>query len=109
MHETIHADPVPLEADNDGVIRVAGTRLTLDTIITAYQQGERPEAISKDYSPLPLEDVHAVIAYYLRHRDEVDEYLGRRRSEAEELRRKVEERFPPEGIRERLLARRRGQ
>jgi uncharacterized protein (DUF433 family) len=108
MNATIHADPVPLQSDDDGVIRVSGTRLTLDTVITAYQQSERPEAISEDFS-LPLEDVHAVIAYYLRHRDEIDGYLERRRREAEELRQKVEERFPPEGIRERLLARRRGQ
>jgi uncharacterized protein (DUF433 family) len=109
MNATIHADPVPLQADDDGTIRVSGTRLTLDTIITAYQQGERPEAISKNFSPLLLEDVHAVIAYYLRHRDEVDNYLELRQREAEELRHKVEKRFPPEGIRDRLLARQSGQ
>jgi uncharacterized protein (DUF433 family) len=106
MYETIHADPVPLQSDDDGVIRVSGTRLTLDTVITAYHQGERPESISKDFS-LPLEDVLAAIAYYIRHRGEVDAYLERRRVEAEALRRKVEERFPPEGLRERLLAQRR--
>jgi len=107
MLETIHADPVPLQADEDGVIRISGTRLTLDTIITAYRQGDPPELIAQDFSPLPLSDVPAVIAYYLRHRGEIDDYLDRRRREAEELRQKVEERFPPEGIRQRLLARRR--
>jgi uncharacterized protein (DUF433 family) len=108
MLETIHADPVPLQADEDGVIRLRGTRLTLDTIITAYQQDEPPQAIAEDFS-LPLSDVHAVVAYYLRHQDEINGYLDRRRREAEELRRKVEERFPPEGIRDRLLARRGAQ
>jgi uncharacterized protein (DUF433 family) len=108
MNATIHADPVPLQADDDGVIRVSGTRLTLDTVITAYQQGERPEAISENFS-LPLEDVHAAISYYIRHRGEIDAYLERRQREAAELRRKVEERFPPDGIRERLLKRQSGQ
>ncbi len=108
MPESIHADPVPLQADEDGVIRIRGTRLTLDTVITAFQQDEPPKTIAEDYS-LPLPDVHAVIAYYLRHRDEIDIYLDRRRREAEELRQKVEERFPPAGIRQRLLARRPGQ
>lgn len=108
MLETIHADPVPLQADEDGVIRIQGTRLTLDTIITAYQQGEPLQAIAEDFS-LSLPDVHAAIAYYLRHQDEIDGYLDRRRREAEELREKVETRFPPEGIRDRLIARRRGQ
>lgn len=108
MPELIHADPVPLQADEDGVIRIRGTRLTLDTVITAFQQDEPPKTIAEDYS-LPLPDVHAVIAYYLRHRDEIDIYLDRRRREAEELRQKVEERFPPAGIRQRLLARRPGQ
>jgi hypothetical protein len=39
---------------------------------------------------LDLADVYAVIAYYLRHRDEVRAYLKRREEEAEALRAKIE-------------------
>jgi phosphoenolpyruvate carboxylase len=58
------------------------------------------------YPTLTLADTYSVIAYYLRHRDEVDAYLEERRRQAEEIRRKVEERYPTAQIRERLLARR---
>jgi len=41
-----------------------------------------------------LADVHAVIAYYLRHRDEVRAYLKRRQEEAEALQAKIEAERP---------------
>jgi hypothetical protein len=47
-----------------------------------------------------------MIAYYLRHREEVDTFLAEQRLEAEEIRRKIEALCPPDGYRERLLARR---
>jgi hypothetical protein len=56
--------------------------------------------------PLDLADVYAVIAYYLRHRAEVDAYLQEREQQAREIRRQIEARFDPTGVRERLLARR---
>jgi hypothetical protein len=52
-----------------------------------------------------LADVYAVIAYYLRHRSEVDEYLGNRVREHAELRREIEGRPEYQELRERLLAR----
>jgi uncharacterized protein (DUF433 family) len=100
---------LPLEVDHDGVIRVGGTRLTLDTIITAYQLGDTPEVIAESFPPLELSDVYATIAYYLRHRQELDAYLERRRREAQQIREEMEKRFPPDGFRERLLARRHPQ
>ena len=52
-----------------------------------------------------LEDVYAVLSYYLRHSEEVDRYLQERAARAGQIRRENEERFPPDGVRERLLAR----
>jgi uncharacterized protein (DUF433 family) len=91
--------------DADGVIRVGGTRVTLDLVIAAYRAGATPEEISQDYSSVEPADVYAAIAYYLRHRAEVEEYLERRREQAVAVRREFEERFPPAGIRERLQSR----
>ena len=61
--------------DSHGVMRVADTRISLDSIVIGFQQGESPEAIQKSYPAVSLEQVYGVIAYYLGNRDEVDAYL----------------------------------
>jgi len=78
----------------------------LDTVITAWRQGESPEQIVENFDVLDLADVYAVISYYLHHRAEVEEYMTKNRQEGEWLRAEYEHRFPPAGVRERLLARR---
>ena len=55
--------------------RVAGTRVSLDSVVHAYWQGRLPEAIAADFPALSLEQVHGAIAFYLRHRAEIDRYL----------------------------------
>jgi uncharacterized protein (DUF433 family) len=75
---------IPLETDADGVILVGNTRITLDTIVTAFKQGATAEEIAQQYPTVPLADLYYVIGYYLRRRDEVESYLGKRREEADE-------------------------
>jgi uncharacterized protein (DUF433 family) len=106
MSLTISAEPVPLETDADGVVRVGGTRVSLDSVVFAFNEGSTPEEIVQQYTTLDLADVYAVIGYYLQHRAEVEEYLAARRVQRDEIRREVESRFDPHGIRDRLLARR---
>ena len=98
---------VPIHAEADGVVRVAGTRVTFDTIVAAFDAGAAAEEIAEQYSSVPLPDVYSVIAYDLRHKAEVSAYLHKRQEQAATVREEVERRFPPSGIRERLLARRR--
>jgi uncharacterized protein (DUF433 family) len=98
-------EPIPLETDKDGAIRVAGTRVTLDTLVAAFNRGATSEEIAQDYPPLQLSDVYAVLTYYLRHRQEVESYLGQRREKASRVRQENERRFPSSGLRERLMAR----
>lgn len=105
MNLAIHPDSVPLRAEPDGSVRIGKTRVLLDLVIHEYHQGASPEMIVQSYSSLAVADVFAVIAYYLNHREEVDQYLRERRQEAEEIRRKHLELFPQDGIRERLMAR----
>jgi uncharacterized protein (DUF433 family) len=90
----------------DGVVRVAGTRVTIDTIVGAFETGATAEEIALQYPTVPLVDVYSVITYYLRHKPEVDAHLKEREVLAERVREEVERRFPSTGIRERLLARR---
>ncbi len=99
-------EPVPLKMNEHGVVLVSGTRVPMDTIIGAFKDGATPQDIARSYDSVSLADIFAVIAYYLHHKDEVDSYLERRQREKDTVRRDVEARFDPEGVRERLLARR---
>jgi uncharacterized protein (DUF433 family) len=101
-------EPLPLAADPDGVVRVGGTRVTLDTLVAAFREGMTPEGIVEQYPTLGLADVYSVIGYYLSHSDEVDGYLRSRQQLAADVRHENEARFDPKGIRDRLLARRQG-
>lgn len=87
---------LPLKMDEDGTIRVSGTRVTLDTVIACYHQGDSPEAIHEGFDVLPLNDIYAAIAYYLAHRDELDAYLKHGQEEAERLRQEWEASYTPE-------------
>jgi uncharacterized protein (DUF433 family) len=100
---------VPLSMDQAGVLRVSGTRVSLDSIIFAFNEGATPEEIAQQYTTLNLADVYAVVSYYLQNHDEVVEYLQQRKSQRAELKEEVESRFDPQGIRERLLARKRSR
>lgn len=106
MSIALQPEPLPMEMDRDGVIRIAGTRVTLETVVAAFLRGATAEEISQDYPSVPLSDVYGVISYYLRHRAEVDEYINQQRLDFEEARRKVEASRGVDLIRERLLARR---
>ena len=107
MSLTLQADPMPLRIDQDGTIRIGNSRLTLDVLIEEYDEGASPEAIVQAFDTVELADVYAVLAYYLRHRDEVATYLRRREEEAEEIQRKLEAAgMTWSGARETLSARR---
>jgi len=105
----ITAEAVPLHEDAHGVVRVSGTRVTLDSVIAVFKAGATAEEIVQQYPTLPLADVYAVIAYYLKHTDEVEAYLKKRHRFAEKIRRENEKRFDPQGIRQRLLSRKKLQ
>jgi len=102
---------IPFQVDADGVARVGGTRVTLDTVIAAFLHGATAEEIAQQYPTLNLADIYYVIGYYLRRPSEVEAYLAQRKAHAEVVRKQNESRFDPQGIRARLLARRakRGQ
>jgi len=109
MNFPIAAQPIPLAPNADGTILVAGTRVTLETLVGAFQQGETAEAIAEQYSSLDLADVYAVIGYYLRHQTEVEAYLHQQKQFAEAVWAENERRFPAIGLRDRLLARQQGK
>jgi uncharacterized protein (DUF433 family) len=100
-------EPVPLVQGTDGVMRVRGTRITLDTVFGAFREGATPEEIVQQYPSLSLADVYQVIGYCLRHSSELQAYLAQRRDTEFKTRELNESTSPPDGIRSRLLARHR--
>jgi len=103
--ERLTSVPSPLRLA-DGVLRVGRTRVSLDTVIYAFNQGYTPKVILRKYPSLELADIYCTIAYYLWNRGMIDTYLEKRRKFEEEVRREIEAEEPFEEIRERLLARR---
>lgn len=97
----------PLRVDEGGVVRVGATRISLDLIVEQYDNGMTPEDMVRAYDTLDLAEVHAAVAYYLRHRDEVRAYVKRREEEAEVLRAKIEAERPIVSRKE-LVVRRNG-
>ncbi|NJM61950.1 MAG: DUF433 domain-containing protein [Oscillatoriales cyanobacterium RU_3_3] len=55
---------------------VEGTRISLDSIAYAFQQGLSPESIVQSFPLLTLEQVYGAIAFYLANRAEIDAYLA---------------------------------
>ena len=100
------AEAVPLVQGADGVMRVRGTRITLDTVLAAFWEGATAEEIVQQYPSLSLADVYQVIGYSLRHSSDVENYLAHRRDRARATRDLNESTWPPDGLRRRLLARR---
>jgi uncharacterized protein (DUF433 family) len=97
---------IPLFTDPHGAIRVYGTRVTLDSIIAAFRAGATAEEIAQQFPTVALADVYLIIAHYLNYTSEVDAYLVQRQAEAATLKREIEIRLDPVGVRARLLARR---
>jgi uncharacterized protein (DUF433 family) len=106
MHVLPTTVDIPLFTDPQGTIRVRGTRVLLDTIVTAFRAGATAEEIAQKFPTVALANVYQIIAYYLNHTTEVDAYLSQRQDEAAALKREIENRFDPIGIRACLLARR---
>ncbi len=88
-------------------MRVADTRVTLDTVVAAFREGMTPEGIVEQYPSLRLAEVYSVIGYVLRNPQQIETYLAERCRLADAVRRENEARFNPAGVHDRLLARRR--
>lgn len=106
MNITLTAEKAPLVIGEDGVVRVEGSRVTLDTVVGAFNSGASAEEIAEQYPTVSLADVYAIISYYLHRQDEVHAYLSERRQFAEGVRRENEKRSDMRGVRQRLLTRR---
>lgn len=107
MSLILSAESPPLSEDSTGALRVGNTRVLLELVIRAFQDGATPESIVQRYTTLSLTDVYGVVYYYLRHVDEIEEYLQRREQLAGEVLQRVEhQQIDLSSIRARLMAQR---
>lgn len=98
----------PLTEDITGAIRVGNSRVLLELVIRAFQDGASPETIVQRYSALSLSDVYSTIGYFLRHQEVIETYLVQREEKAEIVKELVESQQSEATLtRDRLLARQR--
>lgn len=93
-----------VRVDEHGVMRVGDSRVMLDSVVAAFQQGQSPEAIRQQYPALSLEAVYGAITYYLAHPREMEDYLRRQAQLWEQERARSEQRPSPVVERLRALA-----
>lgn len=71
-----------VQAEGD-VYRIVGSRVSLDSIIYAFWNGETAETIAQSFPVLTLEQVYGAITFYLAHKEEIDRYLEQQRADYE--------------------------
>jgi len=85
----------------EGSYYVAGTRISLDSIVHAFRRGEFPETICQNLELLHLEEVYGAIAYYLANQADIDAYMVRQGEKWVEGKRNTGS--LPANLRERLM------
>jgi uncharacterized protein (DUF433 family) len=56
----------------EGGYYLTGKRVSLDSIVYAFREGESPETIQQNFPSLTLEQVYGAIAFYLGRQAEID-------------------------------------
>jgi uncharacterized protein (DUF433 family) len=71
-------------------IRIAGTPIrVMDVAIWSERMGMTPDEIVDNFPTLTLADVHAALAYYWDHRDEIERAIEEDRAAIAEYRRRL--------------------
>jgi len=73
---------------------IEGTRISLDSVVYSFLNGESPESIAQNFPLLSLEQVYGVIAFYLANRELVDAYLKKGEAEFQRLQQSCREKSP---------------
>lgn len=71
-----------------------GTRVSLDSVVYDFLNGESPESIAQNFPSLTLEQVYGGIAFYLANRELIDRYLKAGEAEFEKLQQSLKEKNP---------------
>src|SRR6266699_2543394 len=66
----------PYIDQEDGALRIAGTRVGLSSIVAGFQEGESPDKIAKEFPTVTVAQVYGAIAYYLENRRLIDDFFA---------------------------------
>ncbi len=80
--------------EHSGAYLIAGTRVSLDSVVYAFLRGESPEGIAESFPALTLEQILGSLAFYLANREKIDDYLCQGREEFERLRQEARRNNP---------------
>lgn len=105
MPSGIGTIPKPVRKDRTGALRVGNSRVSLDSVVYAFNRGQHAIDIQREFDTLSLAEVHGAISYYLHNKAEVDALLAKNKAEFERLRELNLERFPSRVTKKELLAR----
>src|SRR5437879_540048 len=84
-----------VRTDEQGARRIGQTRVSLDSVVIAYQQGHSAETIRQQYPTLTLEEVYGAITFYLANRADVESYLDQQQNLWNDLRHKANQNPSP--------------
>jgi len=73
---------------------IEGTRISLDSVVYAFLNGESPESIAQNFPLLTVEQVYGAITFYLANRELIDVYLKEGEEEFEKLQQSCREKNP---------------
>jgi uncharacterized protein (DUF433 family) len=59
----------------NGGFYLAGTRISLDSVVYSFNEGHSPEAIQEDFPSLKRSQIYGAIAFYRDHKADIDKYL----------------------------------
>jgi uncharacterized protein (DUF433 family) len=76
---------IPLVQNEAGDMYIEGSRVFLEHVVEKFNAGKTPDEIQQDYPSLTLADIYAVVAYYLRHRQDVDDYVQRQAQRSKDM------------------------
>jgi len=80
--------------EREGGYWIVGSRVSLDSVVYTFLRGASPEAISRSFPLITLEDVYGAITFYLAHQSEIDAYLQKGEVEFDHLRQQARKTHP---------------
>ena len=95
----------PIREDLGGILRIGDTRVSLDSVVWAYNEGLSAEEIACRFPTISLDQAYGAISFYLGNKKQVDEYIRMREGEGDRVQAEMQRRFPIAEVRERILAR----
>jgi uncharacterized protein (DUF433 family) len=92
----------PLALADDGTIRIANSRVTLDSIVHEFKEGASAEQIQEDFPSLSLREIYGATSYYLDHTDDVEQYLQEQETTEKQTRQEIEAASDSSKVRKRV-------